>query len=160
MCGDWKADGPKLPVEFARESSNSRMTLVIVDQATPVPTMWTRLDVETVEDAVRALNEREGATWIGSIGRWPLGERQHRYADEVGDWAREKGLDGVVWTDLKAGFRGARGPVPTLDEVLRYLGKLTGDARKMAAEYIAKAPVQIATPYRSELERLLGIEAS
>lgn len=38
--GEWEADGPDLPVEFARETSGARMTLVIVDQPTPVPTLW------------------------------------------------------------------------------------------------------------------------
>ena len=154
--GEWSLDGPMLPIEFARESADGRMTLVIVEQADPVPTLWTRLEVESLDDAVQALYEREGATWVGSIGRWPSYERQHRHADEIGAWAQEKCIDGVVWTDLKAGFRSARGPVPTLDEVTRHLGALTGESREIAEQYILRAPTQIATQYRPALEQLVS----
>jgi hypothetical protein len=154
--GEWLEDGPKLPLEFARESKDGRMTLVIVEQGPPVPTLWAELDVGNIKEAVQALVEREEAEWIGSIGRWPLDRRPHRFSAEIGTWAQEKGLDGVVWTDLKSGFRPDRVSVPTLEEVARHLSSLSGEAREKAARYLFRAPAQIATPYRPELERLLS----
>lgn len=156
ITGEWHGDGPLLPLEFARESKNGRMTLVIVDHPAPATTLWAALGVASIEDAVQALYEREGAEWIGSIGRWPLDHRPHRFSDRIGSWAEQKGLAGVVWTDLKAGFRPDRETVPTLDEIVRHLEALTGDARDAAAEYVVRAPPQITTPYRSALEELLS----
>jgi len=156
VIGTWSEDGPSLPLEFARESRDGRMTLVIVDDLPPIPTLWTRLAVASIEEAVQALLEREGAAWIGSIGRWPLDHRTHRYAGEVGTWAREKQFDGVVWTDLKAGFRADRGAMPSWSATERHLASLTGDARKNAANYMFKAPAQIQTPFRAAIERLLS----
>lgn len=154
--GEWLEDGPMLPLEFARESKDGRMTLVIVEQGAPVTTLWAELDVANIKEAVWALVEREEAEWIGSIGRWPLDDRPHRFSAEIGAWAQGKGLDGVVWTDLKAGFRPDRAWVPTLEEVVSHLSSLTGEARKKAAHYLFNAPTQIATPYRPELQRLLS----
>lgn len=132
------------------------MTLVIVDHPSPVPTLWARLEVSSMKEAVQALHDREGAEWIGSIGRWPLDTRPHRFSSEIGTWAQEKELDGVVWTDLKAGFRPDRKSVPTLEEATRHLGALTGKAREKAAAYVLRAPSQIATPFRPELEKLFS----
>ena len=36
----WRADGPMLPIEFARESSDGRITLVIVQGFASVLTLW------------------------------------------------------------------------------------------------------------------------
>lgn len=155
LSGEWLPDGPRLPLEFARESKDGRMTLVIADHKVPTPTFWIKLDVGNVEEAVRALYDREGAQWIGSIGRWPPSTHPHRYAEEIGTWSLANGLDGVVWTDLKAGFRSHRGPVPTLEAVMRHLSDLPGEARSNAARYISNAPAQIETPYRAALEHLL-----
>jgi hypothetical protein len=156
VLGEWLEDGPKLPLEFARESKDGRMTLVLVEQGAPVPTLWAELDVGNIREAVQALFEREEAEWIGSIGRWPLARRPHRFSAEIGAWAQERGLNGVVWTDLKAGFRPDRESVPTLEEVICHLFSLNDEAREKAAHYLFSAPAQIATPYRLELERLLS----
>lgn len=156
VIGDWRTDGPKLPLEFARESTDGRITLVIVEQVPPVQTLWAELDVPEIAQAVQALYDREGVEWIGSIGRWPLDRRPHRFAAEIGYWAERMGLAAVVWTDLKAGMRSDRKSVPTLNQVTWHLTALSGEAREKAAEYIRKAPAQIATPYRPALETLLG----
>ena len=49
--GDWHADGPDLPVEFARQSKDGRITLVIEPGAKRVPVLWTRLTVGSIDAA-------------------------------------------------------------------------------------------------------------
>jgi hypothetical protein len=57
--GNWRADGPVLPVEFARQSSNGRITLVIVQRFAPVPTLWSAFNSNNVAGAREALRQRE-----------------------------------------------------------------------------------------------------
>lgn len=154
IAGEWSADGPSLPLEFARESRDGRMTLVIVEHDAPVPTFWVALAVDSLDEAVDALMAREGVPSRGSIGRWPSRARAHRRSEAIGRWAAAKGLDGVVWTDLQPGFGTRRGAIPSLDAVIRHLETLQADARGMAARYIVNAPAQIVTPYRAALQRL------
>lgn len=154
LAGGWEQDGPSLPLEFARESADGRMTLVIVDHDAPTTTLWAPLAVQTLEDAVVALADREGCS-TRAIGRWP-NEGHGPAAGPIGEWARRKELAGVVWTALKAGFRDARGTVPTLDQIARHLDGLSPAARGEATRYVRMAPGQVATPLRRDLERILA----
>lgn len=65
----WRNDGPFLPVEFARQSRDGRITLVLLEGAIPVPVLWAEMRSRTLSDAVAALAEREG-TPVANIGRW------------------------------------------------------------------------------------------
>ncbi|MCU1302673.1 MAG: hypothetical protein JWQ87_2957 [Candidatus Sulfotelmatobacter sp.] len=158
VIGGWSADGPELPLEFARESADRRMTLVIVEAQTVIPVLWTFLDVETLDQAVRVLADREGVPKPHVIGRWP-NQTAVRYLHEeaIGRWAKRKNLNGVVWTALPPGMRSTRGVTPDLQEVKQHLETLDNTARMKAAEYIMRAPSQIKTAYRSELESLSNI---
>ena len=59
VVGDWRNDGPMLPVEFARESGGRRLTLVICDGVQPVQTYWCLLNVSDLSNAVSKLAKRE-----------------------------------------------------------------------------------------------------
>jgi hypothetical protein len=150
--GEWRTDGPHLPLEFARQSSGNRITLVIVAGGDLIPALWSQLTVASMEEAISALADREGVTKADVIGRWP-NHTSARYPceDVIGDWARGNGLSGVVWTALPPGMAKARHQVPALKEILRYFDGLADGEQLRAAEYIAKAPPQIRTPYREEL---------
>lgn len=57
----WKEDGPILPIEFARISKDGRLTLVITENGTFVPTSYTLSKHETLDEAILNLAVREGS---------------------------------------------------------------------------------------------------
>ncbi|MFB6088168.1 MAG: hypothetical protein ABEK36_00125 [Candidatus Aenigmatarchaeota archaeon] len=64
---NWEEDGPKLPIEFARISSHERLTLVIYPRYLNqknrwVQTLWTEMNVESIEEAILSLGQREGTS--------------------------------------------------------------------------------------------------
>ena len=152
----WFEDGPILPIEFARQSNDRRLTLVLVPayEAT-VRSLWAPFSVQSVAEAREALRRREGvreenrekhiAVWSGEDARDPI-------LAEIGIWARSRNLSGVVWTALPPGFQGTDGCCPTADESVEYLRGLRHEARRHAEQYIRMAPRQIDTPYRRRFE--------
>jgi hypothetical protein len=153
----WHQDGPELPIEFARQSLGGKITLVLSEDALPVPVLWADLDFEDLNEARANLTERE---WSGGdpdavVGVWTESTPvSSPYEDSISRWARQKKLDAVIWTKLPPRFGGVDGRVPSCQEVLTHLLALT--RREKAEEYIRNAPVQIATRYRSEIEQRLG----
>jgi hypothetical protein len=156
VTGAWKLDGPGLPLEFARASRDGRMTLVIVLDGAICPTLWAEIDVPCLTDAVVALAAREECP-SAAIGRWPVADTTFPHVDVIASWAERANLDGVVWTALQPGFRGRRGVVPGLAEIVAHLRALDRAGRDKAAEYIAKAPPQIATRFRPALAAELDL---
>lgn len=155
VAGAWQPDGPALPIEFARESKDKRITLVVCQGTPAVTTLWARLDVETLDAARAALQTREGCQ-PGAIGWWsPDGVSQHAGATAVGRWATDRNFAGVVWTALQPKF-GAAYRTPTLDEVIGHLARLEGGERDTAEEYVRLAPRQVETPYRTAIEGAMG----
>lgn len=157
--GAWQVDGPSLPLEFARESRDRRITLVVCVGFPAVRTLWAALDVPNLDTAKRALAYREGVTPDNiehSIGWWsPVGASGHPGSDAIGQWASERNFDCVVWTALKPKI-GTQYRVPTQDEVIEHLRCLHGIEREVAEEYIRLAPRQIVTRYRTAIEGTLG----
>lgn len=161
IIGDWYSNGPSLPVEFARQSAEDHITLVIVESNLRVPTLWAELNVETVAQAVEALKVREGVPYESSIGRWPNDtQKEYPSSDAIAEWATANGVQAVVWTALLPGMKGNRGAIPTLDELTAHLAKLEGSALSKAKIYIANAPSQIATPYRQDLAKACETSSS
>ena len=159
VVGAWQADGPNLPIEFARESRDGRITLVVCEGVPSVTTLWAALDVPNLDAAKVALAAREGVTdrYIRySIGWWsPAVASVHYGADVIGQWAAARNLGGVVWTALKPKI-GEDNRVPTQAEVVGHLGELQGLQRDTAEEYVRHAPRQIMTRYRTAIEDALG----
>jgi hypothetical protein len=156
--GDWLEDGPWLPLEFARQSENGRLTLVVTPgYRRKVRSLWALMAVETAEDAREALRVREGnRARIESIGIWRVSDASRGTMSEIDEWARGHDLSAVVWTALPAKFAGKNGRVPSLPDALGYLRSLHGNTREIAEEYVRKAPAQIDTPYRQKFASDLG----
>ena len=73
----WFEDGPLIPLEFARESQDGRITLVVELSARPVRSLWALLDGENLEEMRERLRVREGRPqqeYIGCLTSAPLGQ--------------------------------------------------------------------------------------
>ncbi len=112
------------------------------------------MDSETLEDAHKALQSRE-KTKSRYIGRWSAGTRAPDSIPELDKWAAMKQLDHVIWTDLPPKF-GDEEKAPTIEEVISHLQNLTGAERDHAEKYIRRAPPQVDTPYRRQIEAVLN----
>jgi|SRR5208337_68811 len=156
----WFEDGPLLPIEFARQSSDGRLTLVLFPtQETKVRSLWAPFSTGSVHEAREALRKREGvlkenkdkhiAVWTGEDAVGPI-------LTEIASWARNLRLTGVVWTALPPYFEGKKTGGPTEDEAVAYLRKLAHERRRHAEHYIRMAPRQIDTCYRRRFEAEFG----
>lgn len=158
--GEWRADGPPMPVEFARQSSDGRITLVIVQGFASPPTLWSVFNTRDLVEARESLRVREDVPRCRaalSIADWCRSENPVSEPDAtISVWASGKGLEAAVWTSLPPKFGGIDGRVPSENEVVAYLRRLEGEARAAAEEYVRRAPRQIATAYRQAIERALG----
>lgn len=165
----WFKDGPLLPIEFARRSDNDRITLVIVpDDPTIacVRSLWALMALGELESAKQTLADRETRRKVKPqdiprfVGFWSeAGTSGQDYADGIGEWAFEKGLDAVVWTTLPPRFENKPGQKPTADQVISFLKDLkerSYEKWKGAEEYIREAPRQIDTEYRRRIETEFG----
>lgn len=160
---DWRFDGPMLPVEFARESADGRITLVICPDAPRVQTCWIPLNVSSIEAGRHALGLREypaaGAKWIqANIGfsNRSVGTSFGLEAGTISKWVEALGLKGAVWTNLPCKFNQVSGTLPSAEQVIDYLRSLQGGKRDAAEAYVRNAPAQIDTPYRRLIAQELG----
>jgi len=163
--GPWLWDGPTLPLEFTRESGakkggrGNRITLVITPGSAPIRSLWIELDTRSLNQAREVLARREGIPTsnhhaIGHVD-CTTGERLGEGCDAVAEWARERDLTGVVWTNLSPKFNGEQ-RTPSVEEVCSFLNQLDANSRQVAEAYVRLAPRQIDTAYRSAMERDLG----
>ncbi len=161
ISGDWFDDGPFLPVEFARVSQDGRLTLVLFPDAERVQVPWINAGTDNLEVAIENLRQREGTTTerIGFVDL--VGDRRKcavipNLAGDIEEWARDKDIGAVVWTDLHPYFEEPPGTEFTEENVVRYLENLSDDAGRSAEEYVRKAPPQIKTRIRLVIEKRLG----
>jgi len=160
----WKEDGPILPIEFARISKDGRLTLVITQNGTFVPTLCSLSKYETLDEAILNLAVREGSgrRSISSYNK-SKNEFSHNvfFKERIVDWINEKGFDAVIWTNLGENWdikNETKKIVKTIkpDERIEYLTNLKGNASALAEEYIRKTPLQIRTKYRAKIEEELN----
>jgi hypothetical protein len=155
----WRENGPILPLEFARRSNDGRITLVVCEEGTPCPTLWTTLSCSSLDEARQALAVREGLP-SERHAAFCTNTRtsDHHGAELVQAWAEKRGFAGVVWTGLppKSPTTNKNNDYPSIDDVISHLGELEGHSAGRAEEYVRKAPKQIATSYRARIIEDLG----
>ena len=155
---NWFEDGPFVQVELVRQSNDGRITLALEVSARPVRSLWAVMDATDINTAREALRKREGIPHNKSgakhIGIWSVGEAPPGLVLGLPEWAAARGVHGVVWTALPPNF-GEAEKTPAEEEVIQYLGGLSGATRDAAERYIRLAPKQIDTAYRRRIEATL-----
>jgi len=152
---EWFEDGPLLRVEFARQSANGRLTLVLEPSAPEVRSLWAVMDTDNLPEAKKALMAREGTKNTEWVASWSENDPAPDLIRGLPAWAAARGIIGVVWTTLPPQFDGGS-TAPTVEQAVEYLGGLEGGKRDEAERYIRYAPRQIDTPYRRRIEAALG----
>lgn len=177
MIGGWRKDGPRLRVEFLRQSADGRMTLVLSKHARAVQSEWTLMNASSLEMAIHGLALREGITNTSkanlkkTIGVWPPQDsksHENKLILDIGKFAKKHDISHVIWTNLgpKDPMTGLR-TEPKSNTVINYLLELQKKAEsssnpidklrlEKAKEYISRTPLQVNTVYRKEIEDKLG----
>jgi len=101
ICEKWFNDGQNLPIEFARESADGRITLVISNVDYQVCSLWALMSSKNLDSAKKSLAAREGISDRNikySIGFWDRkSEESHGpCAAVIGVWAEHLNIDAVV----------------------------------------------------------------
>ena len=148
----WFEDGPLIPLEFARQSEDDRITLVITLAARPVRSLWALMDSDSLDEAKEQLQRREGPTIPEYIGDWSRGQLSPVSIPGLSEWALARNIDSVVWTALPPKFKGENNRQPGVEDVLQHLRALSETKQDAAEKYIRRAPRQIDTDYRRRIE--------
>jgi hypothetical protein len=166
MAEPFRADGPRLPIEFSRVAMDGRVTLVIDPRAKAIQTYRVRMDVDDLDAAIRQLSIREKISserhgdWIGVQTRASSAEDTGVAAPEVrsaiAGWLSNQPYDAVVWTALPARAPDGRFEYPSQDSLVSHLQSLSGPALVRAEEYIRRAPDAVRTPNRKRFEEVFG----
>ena len=149
----WFKGGVQLPIEFARISSDGRLTLVIKDKADNVTTLFAISSFENLDEAILDLAIREGCS-KNKIGycvkqRKEICPPKFKYELNVLNWLDAKDdIDAVLWTNLSPNFKEKIGLELDTANAINYLRHLPLDAQVKAEEYLRKAPAIIDTPIR------------
>lgn len=157
---EWLLGGPYLPIEFARISSDGRLTLVVKTGATEIQTMYAISKFETLDEAVFDLAVREGCgkNKIGyCIKNVEVNPNNFNSRNNLISWLNDKDdIDAVIWTNLSANFKEKIDIELNNQNAVNYLKYLPQDVQAKAEEYIRKAPAIVNTPIRRAIEVGLG----
>ena len=166
MAEPFRAEGPKLPIEFSRVSSDGRVTLVIDPSAPAMQTYCVRMAVSDLDEAIGELGRREKIAperhrdWVGvqtrSQPERTAGETADRERGEIVRWLDSAPFDAVVWTALPSRTPAGELAVPALDSLIAHLESLEGAGLARAEEYIRRAPANVKTPRRERFEQVFG----
>lgn len=156
----WENDGPELPLEFSRVSKTrgDALTLVIDENGSNCIVAHARSERKAPEDAIADLCHREG-TSLANIGYcFADGSKKQSRSSTVlsviAQWAKEKSVDVVVWTDLKSNFteKSKEKREFSVAAAITHLQSLSPEGKAKAAEYVRRAPTFIKTALRSAIE--------
>jgi len=156
---NWNIEGPFLPIEFSRISSNGRLTLVIDKNAEMLKTLFAISHYEKLDEAILDLAVREGCS-KGKIGYCFKDKsgiicfpENFKFKSNIEKWLETNDdLDAVLWTNLSVKFYDAIGLKFIKENIINYLETLDENIKPLAEEYIRKAPAQIDTEMRRLIE--------
>ena len=155
---DWKFDGPALKLEFSRKSSSrlDALTLVIDPlNGQECNVAYTLSKRRSPDEAIADLcgREKTRAKYIGCVfadGSRRQGRDGHSL-DVISQWAKDRAIDVVLWTDLGSSFEGVA-KADFVKAAINHIQRLTPEGKAKAAEYVWRAPEFIVTPLRSALQ--------
>lgn len=157
----WLDDGPLVHVEFARQSQDGRITLVLVQTETPVRALWAVMNATDLASAKMNLRKREGIPKKNEdkhVGSWSAGQPSPSLIPGLAEWADTQSIAHVLWTNLPPKFMGSE-TTPSVEQIVQYLGELKGAQREIAERYVRFTPKQIDTAYRRHIQGALQWEA-
>ena len=156
---EWQADGPLLPVEFARFGDPPRLLPVLVEGAPLQRTFWTLSHKRSMLAAAADLAVREGVS-TNDIGHWARDEAMRESFGVEGiirAWVEAKDLDGAVWRAVEPNLPDGSPGYPSEELRLAFLRDLVATGRAQdAKEYFDRMPAQIRTPFQERVWREFG----
>ena len=168
VAADFAPNGPLLPIEFCRISRDGRLTLVVDETYGAVCTTYSAPSaIESLNEAIENLRLREGAANAEVVGFVELASgKQSDFATQshpnsvaaIGAWATSNGYDAAIWTALASNFEEPdKGGEPfSVTAAIRYLEALESRDRAAftrALDYIRKAPPEVETPVRDQVNK-------
>jgi hypothetical protein len=157
---DFKPEGPMLPIEFCRVSSDGRLKLVVDEMhGFACTTYHARSAFDDLVLAIKNLSVREGMRSTANVGfvnqvtgdcSKPAFKRYPKVIDKIRKWAVAGGYDGAVWTALGTNFAdpGKANEPFSVEAAIRYLGRRDKVCFARSLHYIWSAPPEIQTPVR------------
>lgn len=114
MKSCWHRDGPTLPVEFARISYDTRLTLVIHPGSVDQRTLWATAVSEDLDAVRQDLGGREGADsrviHSATAGGQVSDGVSSQVREAIAGWLRDhRELAGCVWTGLASNWSEKQG---------------------------------------------------
>lgn len=161
------AQGPKLPIDYARSSKDGRLTLVIAPHmGNLLNTFYATFKGDNFDDAINALRNREGTT-AKNIGYLNITKKTYQRNDynqrtkdtqvisgtigdayyqanpmlnRIADWAQSHNYTAVIWTDLPPTFTQNEF---TTNNLKNYLNGLNAESLLKAYCYFKITPTEI-----------------
>jgi hypothetical protein len=159
---EWQFDGPSLKIEFSRVSKtrNGALTLVLdAKYGRECQVAYAFSKRKNPDDAICDVRSREGTT-LKNVGfHFTDNSRKQAREEEVlktvQNWASDKKIDVVVWSDLESNFQEkseCKKPF-SIEAALCHIQALDSQGKaKEAAEYIRRTHAFVATPLREALQ--------
>jgi len=161
VSGNWKKDGPSLPIEFARTSGLKDkekppyLSLVLHPDAGLIRTYWdVSFLTEHRDDAICDLRKRERCT-LSDIAHLPADTAQSPIPGvdlRIREWLLSKRaqIDAVIWTNLPPKLEQRQTFI--IEESIAWLDNLRANNRQeRAQQYIQRAPSQTDTCLRRQV---------